>query len=613
MKKLVLFLSMFLTAALFAEDAKELAKSVVGNETIFEAGAVVDTKDNVQKLYALTNSGFYYAVKSGNAFTKKLGEKKKGGMEYIANNSGLLDIDGDGISEMYFAMENKKNDSKMLVVYNSVPGTKYEAQIKKNGQIQYGANLKQGSAIQKWMGEKIQNLSSTATTITVVEEKEEAKLTDSGLIYVCDMWTNGKGDNKTKKQGGDFCGIKATDLDGFEVIFQKAKGEVKYITAHERDAKGGWKTSYKGEMKNLKAEDVLKTAGTTHVNFIVNGENEKYEPTAAKVRVYKKAVVIERKMPTEAEAINLVGKFGGLKSGETVLKVFVYEEQNMYKIAALTNMFAYYLIESGRTYSVYFKSQPLKGEYMLDRFNGIEDVDLDGIKDFYYSKTESKTQEKNLNLISFQPKSLYMGIGKNASDGDGGISAEFMFSANTPDKVKPWMQNKMFEFEFLKKPEEISLTDVNLAIRVWYKQNRALNVGDKEKQLVINEYTGDQNFMVSQKGLHPVIETLTVGNIEYKLYYKGVFAAYNKSTNKSYILMAMRNQVNFGTALYTDGKFVYVGLQNIGVVKYDPQMNTLSHIYPKELQGKDIWEITKEGESLMLKTDEKQPVKVPAN
>ncbi len=320
----------------------------------------------------------------------------------------------------------------------------------------------------------------------------------------------------------------------------------------------------------------------------------------------------ERIIPTEKEAIEFVSKVGALKTDEKVLKTYIYEENNIYKIAILTNYFAYLLLENGKSYNLYFKSSRLINENMLDVFNGIEDIDSDGIKDFYYSKEEIKTQNKNINVISFKLKSFYTATGFNGSN-DWEITTEFKFSANTPEKIKPWLQNKMFEFGFLKKPEEISLTDVNFAINVWYKQNKSLNMGDIDKKIIINEYSGDQNFMLSQKGLHPVIEILTIGDIEYKLHYKGVFAAYDKSSDKSYIIMPVRNLKNSGTTLFTDEKNIYIGLQNIGIIKYNYDKKTLTHIYPKELKNKDVFEITKEGKFLVITTDDKEPVKIPAN
>ncbi len=608
LKKMVIT-TLFSSTLLFGANEIQNAQKILplnSGEQIIQAGSQVDSKDKQKKVFALTSSRIFYGAQKRNQFEKKWEYDKKNNWSYFANDSGLTDIDYDGIAELYFGILDTKTDDKILMVYNPVANSIYQAAIRKNGSTVFGSNIKKGSAIYNWMEQKVKTIGTTTATIVEeeTEESEEAMINNSETVFLCDAWTNGKGDNSTKRKGGNFCGISVDQLKDAELVFQKASGTVNYIAIFERFANGKWSKVYQGPMKNMLASTLLKNKATTHLNIVVNGQEELYDSVKGKIRVYKKEIVKVRTLPIESEAKEIAEKYAGLKKGESIFKVFPYEESGVYKIGVVTNLFAYSLEEFGTLYKVAFKSQPLKNVLMMDQYNGVEDSDTDQIKDLFYTTIDQKTQSKIVNLISLGKKSIYSGfVNPTVAGFDSDVT--FTFTPNTPQIVKTWMENKFYQFGFAVKPVEISTTDPAVAIDLWFKNNRNIKLQESEKQLVIQKYNGNIDFMSYKKGHHGLVKTLKVGSVEYRSYYRGVFVAYDSRTNESYIIAASKNLVNFGTELLASGDYIFVGMQNIGILRFNYKQNTITHIMPKELQSEDIWDIRKQGNNYLIKTDTK--------
>ncbi|MBN2694535.1 hypothetical protein JXR93_07720, partial [bacterium] len=605
----------FSSALLFGANEIQNAQKILplnSGETVIQAGSQVDSKDKQKKVFALTTNRIFYGAQKRGNFDKKWEFDKKASWSYFTNDAGLTDIDYDGVAELYFGILETRTNDKILMVYNPVANTIYQAAVKKDGSTVFGSNIKKGSAIYNWMEQKVKTIGTT--TATVVEEKEdseEAMINNSETVFLCDAWTNGLGDNSTKRKGGNFCGIAVDQLQDAELIFQKASGTVNYIAIFERFANGKWNKIYQGPMKNMLASSLIKNKKATHLNIVVNGQEELYDGVKGKIRVYKKTVAKVRTLPTESEAKEIAEKYAGLKRGESIFKVFSYEEKGVYKIAVITNLFAYSLEEFGELYKVAFKSQPLKKVTMLDQYNGVEDSDSDQVKDLFYTTVDQKTQSKILNLISLSRKSIYSGL-VNPTVAGFENEATFTFTPNTPKNIQTWMENKFYQFGFAVKQAEISTTDPAVAIDLWFKTNRNIKLEEKEKQLSIQKYNGNIDFMSYKRGYHGLVKTLKVGSVEYRSYYRGVFAAYDTRTNESYIIAASKNLVNFGTELFATGDYVFVGMQNIGILRFNHRLNTITHIMPKELKGEDIWDIKKQGNNYLVKTDTKT-VTLPAS
>ena len=104
------------------------------------------------------------------------------------------------------------------------------------------------------------------------------------------VFTDGKGDNRTKKLGGNYTGIALASLNEKQTIkINPVSGTFKYVTLHARYKGGYWKTIYKGPNKSFPVAKVLssykKDKNCTHVNISVNGSHEKYEPIPCKAEV----------------------------------------------------------------------------------------------------------------------------------------------------------------------------------------------------------------------------------------------------------------------------------------------------------------------------------------
>jgi ligand-binding sensor domain-containing protein len=125
-------------------------------------------------------------------------------------------------------------------------------------------------------------------------------------------------------------------------------------------------------------------------------------------------------------------------------------------------------------------------------------------------------------------------------------------------------------------------------------------------------YNGDQDNNFIAKGIHPTIATITVNNVVYRAHYKGIVTAYNKNTNKSYIVYVPKIKRNFTTALSYSNNKIFLGTQNDGLIIFDKNTNTLKVFKNRKLRNKDIWKIIKKGNSYLIFTDSSRAIKIKA-
>jgi hypothetical protein len=169
----------------------------------------------------------------------------------------------------------------------------------------------------------------------------------------------------------------------------------------------------------------------------------------------------------------------------------------------------------------------------------------------------------------------------------------------------------IFKFGFVKKPREISQNDPKDARQLWVRDNGFLNK-NRELQLRLRMYNGDQDNKFVSKGVHPVIASVTINNIVYRTHYKGIVTAYNRNTNQSYILYVPKTKRNFVTALNYSNNRVFLGTQNDGLIIFNKNANTLKVFRDRKLRNKDIWKIIKKGNSYLIFTDSNRAIKIKA-
>ena len=525
-------------------------------------------------------------------------------------NTYLNEINVNNTFNEFFKNTYEDNLKSVLVVVNTKPKTgKYSIyQLQRNAvknQLSKSGNLKEGSVYHNWMKKK---LVGNETVSIPVDNKPKLS---GDYIYICDISTNGRGGYKT---GGKYCGISVNDLKGHEVVFQQVYGPAKFIAAHERFRNGNWKVTYKGTLRALRLKDIRKTNKSTHINFTVNGTNEQYDKSVTKVRVYKKA--LRAKMPNDQEARELVRMQGILKRSESISKVFIYTEAGKTKIAAITTRGLYILENQGydnwRT-TLRYKIK-LKNVRMNTQFNGMQDVDNDGVRDIYFSTIDKKKGYNLLNLFLVKKNAIHTAYGKlGEAIGDFDPEVEFKFTSNTPKTVRPWLKKMIYQFGFVKKPREISESDPKDAVRFWVRDNGFLS-SRNDLQLRLRMYNGDQdrNFVPVNKGVHPVTATITVNNVIYRSHYKGIVTAYDRNTNKSYVVYVPKTKRNFVTAFSSGNNKVFLGTQNDGIVILDKSSNVLKIFRHKKLKNKDIWKIVKKHNHYLVFTDSNKAVKVKA-
>jgi len=565
------------------------------------------TNQNRSKfLYAITNTQAYLFKQNGNNYNKFFSKNLKNGYKPVLNNVGIYDVKGNGFGDFYYVVKNNVNNRVISVVNTKPKQGKYSFYLlmkKANGNITKSGNLRVNGVFHKWMKKKI-----GINKVVVEQPKEDKPKLNGNYIYLCDIATNGKGGHKT---GGNYCGISINDFQGYEIVFQQVYGPVHYIAAHERFRNGTWKLTYKGAMKVLRLSDVKKTNKSTHINFSVNGSHENYDKSVTKVRVYKKALV--QNMPTNQEALNIFKSKARLRRNESVIKIFVYKENSQMKIAAITTSSLYILINKNYNWKLNLKHKlKLKKVKMSNNFNGMEDVQKDGVKDIYYTTVDKKKGYNLLNLYSVGTNTTYTAYARmGEAIGDFDPEVEFKFTKNTPKNLKPWFKRMIFKFGFVKKPREISQNDPKDAMQLWIRDNGFLNK-NSELQLRFRMYDGDQDKHFMTKGLHPVIAKVTIGNILYRSHYKGIVTAYNRSTNKSYIVYIAKSKRNFVSAFGYSNNKVFLGTQNDGLIVFDKNANTLKILRNKKLKNKDIWKIIKKGNSYLIFTDSNRAIKIKA-
>ncbi len=131
-------------------------------------------------------------------------------------------------------------------------------------------------------------------------EKERGRRHDFGKrdkpdLRDCDkagsVYNDGRGDNRSKKLGGNYAAIDIKDLnEGQTLKIVPTSGNYRYITLHARYNGGYWNTIYQGPNTEFPVKEYFakykKDPNCTHVNVSVNGAHERYEPMACNVDFY---------------------------------------------------------------------------------------------------------------------------------------------------------------------------------------------------------------------------------------------------------------------------------------------------------------------------------------
>lgn len=105
-----------------------------------------------------------------------------------------------------------------------------------------------------------------------------------------EIYTDGTGDSKTKKKGGNYLAIAIDSIQDDDIIaVEIISGTFEFLTIHARLPGGIWETIYQGEKTIFYGIDFakLKETETTHFIFSVNGAHEVYSSTACRARIIK--------------------------------------------------------------------------------------------------------------------------------------------------------------------------------------------------------------------------------------------------------------------------------------------------------------------------------------
>jgi len=119
---------------------------------------------------------------------------------------------------------------------------------------------------------------------------EEAVAHAGGCRTVGEVYTDGKGDTRTKRIGGTYLTIPKADLShGSTLQVAILSGNFKYVTVHARYDGGYWKTAYQGSLMNLPVDQYFRSflnqPNCTHLAVSVNGAHEKYEPVPVRAKI----------------------------------------------------------------------------------------------------------------------------------------------------------------------------------------------------------------------------------------------------------------------------------------------------------------------------------------
>jgi hypothetical protein len=104
-----------------------------------------------------------------------------------------------------------------------------------------------------------------------------------------------------------------------------------------------------------------------------------------------------------------------------------------------------------------------------------------------------------------------------------------------------------------------------------------------------------------------------VNNVVYRSHYRGIVTAYDKNTNKSYIVYVAKFKRNFVTAFSYANNRIFLGTQNNGIIIYNTRINTLKKFRDRRLRNKDIWKILKKGNAYLVFTDSERAVRIRAS
>lgn len=567
MKHLMLLVALFATCSLFARSASNAAKRTL-NKPILKAGFHSDSKDRVQKLFALTPSYAHYMKRSGSTFTKVFSMPKKGSWQFLTNHAGLVDMNSDGMAEFFYAVKDLKKNRHIIVAYNPVKNSVYKMTRYANGRLKKSPNLKKNSSIHRWLVSRASIL-MRPVVVAPVHTTSAPMLSRPGLKYKCSVKTDGRGGRNQKRVGGTYCAINRADLQPNDMlVFQRANGHVKYVAIHERFSNGTWKTAYKGMMKTMRVSDVLKNRRATHLNISINGSHEVYEAVVGEVRVYVQTPQV-RPQPTAGIIrdrnfeyiceVSTDGRGGQKRIGGNYCGISVS------KLAS--NKQLYFQRVSGEVRYVTVHERFANGTWKITYKGALKPLRMDQIR--------KSTRSTHINIS---------------------INGSHERYERVVGKARVYLKTDA-------RPAVIAVSPMDAADN-WVKSNGYLNRNQREKQINTYRYQGNQHFMGRVAGMHPVVATLKVGDITYKSYYKGLVSAYNHRTQRSYVVFVPKNKRNFVTALYSSGRHLFMGLQNSGIVRFDRRGFTMTHIYNKKLRNKDIWNIKKSGNRYHITVDD---------
>ena len=558
-----------------------------------------------KKLFAVSTKGAYYFKFNGEYYKQKY-SKMFSNSEKPLNYSTLVDLNGDRYNEFIFSF--KSNSTTTLVVYNNhgLGGLPLVyVMTSTNGAIRRSATLVNAKRISAWMEDKLNILVKRDQSVI----KESAKLDPNSYKYMCDISTDGKGGLNKYKVGGNYCSLPVSVIDN-DIVFQTVSGSVQYLAVHERYRDGRWVVTYQGKLRTLKLSDIRKSRKSTNIIFTINGKHEKYLPIKAKVRVYlkkKNDTSYHITLPSKENAKTILKQRARMRRGENIYGIFVYEENSKPTISAVTNKAVYRVIEARGDWYLEYKYMIKRRKVSVsDRYNGIADIDSDRTKELYFTTIDRKGY-KILNVVSFNKKNgIYSAYAKvSEAIGDFDPEVEFKFTSKTPNNFRPWMKNMIYRLGFVKKPREIEKNDPKSARHKWVRDNKFLHLNEV-KHLNITYYNGDNDKTFSfNKGLHPTIASINSNGIIYRAHYKGMVTAYDKNRNRSYIIWIPKIRTNFVTSIYDDGRFIFLGMQNSGIIRYNKNSKVLKHFSLKELRNKDIWKIERKGRYFYFKTDGK--------
>ena len=122
-------------------------------------------------------------------------------------------------------------------------------------------------------------------------ERPKSKVVQHGCRTLTQVYTDGSGNSRTKKLGGNYVAIRLDSLRDDEILRVEAvSGKLMYVTLHARYQGGYWRTIYKGPKTEFPVGQYIasykKDKNCTHVNISINGAHEKYDPVACRANLF---------------------------------------------------------------------------------------------------------------------------------------------------------------------------------------------------------------------------------------------------------------------------------------------------------------------------------------